>query len=173
MLALRRQFLGPLLVTLVVGFVFLLAPLHDPEMDDDGRAAWVSFWSCGMALLLADLVALYWVGMWQALTARNPVRAVAGNLLRIMVLPTVAFALLCLVCALWSIRGEDGPGWKFFLGWWVGLGVATDIFFSLAARKKLLTQFRAAATQRYTRRVRVPRVSTAASGLPPIIAVQK
>jgi hypothetical protein len=111
--------------------------------------------------------------MWQALTARNPVRAVTGNLLRIMVLPTVAFAVLCLFRALWSIREADGPGWQFFLGWWVGLGVAADIFFSLAARNKLLTQFRAAATQRYTRRVRVPKHSMAVSDLPPIIAVQK
>jgi hypothetical protein len=38
------------------------------------------------------------------------------------------------------------------LGLWFGLGLVADIGFSIAARRKLLTEFRFAAAQRYTPR---------------------
>ena len=51
-------------------------------------------------MLVADLAALYWVGMWEALTAKNPTRATAANVGRILVLPWVVLALAGLVAAL-------------------------------------------------------------------------
>jgi hypothetical protein len=173
-LALQRQFLGPLMVTLILGVVFMLAPMKDTSVDLDSRTAWIAFWLGGIVLLVADVVAFYWVGMWQALKSKNPIAAIIGNLLRIVVFPTIVYALVCLVRAL-STRSD--PGWQFFLGWWVGPGLAADLFFGLTARHKLLTRFRLAATQRFTHRARSSKrwaeSPPAQSPLPPLVIAQK
>ena len=147
-LALKRQFLGPVVLVLTVFFIFMLASTSELSAADD-RAAWLLFWGALMFLMVVDLAGLYWVGMWQGLTARNPNRATSAALLRIMVLPCVGFALLSLLVSLLSINREVDLGPKFFLALWVGLGVLTDVGFGVWARHKLLTEFRLAAAQRY------------------------
>jgi ABC-type Na+ efflux pump permease subunit len=150
-LALRRQFVGPLALTLVVGTIFLWAILQEPG-DEQERGLWRLFWIGGMVMLVMDLLALYWVGMWQALTAKNPNRAASGGVARVLILPPLVWALMILLSFLSSLNGGETPGPKFLLGLWLGLGLAADVIFSLRARRKLLTQFRAAAAQRYTPR---------------------
>jgi ABC-type transport system involved in multi-copper enzyme maturation permease subunit len=81
-LGLRRQFLGPVLGVLAVECLFMLAIVKEAIPDDD-RLFWFALWTAGMLMLLADLAALYWVGMWQGLTAKNPLRAAGGSLTRI------------------------------------------------------------------------------------------
>ena len=150
-LALRRQFLGPAAVTLLVFFLFLMAAASDEMLleNPEDRSFWVMSWTAGMVMLLADLAALYWVGMWKALTAKNPTRAVAANFGRILVLPWVVLALGALAMALaWPNAGDEPPQ-KFFLGAWLGVGLAVDLGFGAWARYKLLTEFRLAATRRY------------------------
>jgi len=173
-LALQRQFLGPLLLTLILGVIFMLAPLKDTSVDLDSRTAWVGFWIGGMALLVADIMAFYWVAMWQALKAKNPIAAIVPNLLRIAVFPTIIYALVCLIRAL-SSHAE--PTWKFFVGWWVGPGLAADLFFGLIARHKILTRFRLAAAQRYDHRARSSRQwkaeAPAAPPAPSFVAAQE
>src|SRR5439155_10650820 len=93
LLALQRQFLGPLLLTLTLGLVFMFAPLNEAGVDSDSRTAWLACWFGAMILLIADLFAFYWVGMWRALQAKNPISAILGTVLRIMVLPTIIYAL--------------------------------------------------------------------------------
>ena len=105
-----------------------------------------------MLMLVADLAALYWVGMWKALTAKNPTRAAAGNLGRILVLPWVVLALSALVVSLVWRNPENAPLQKVFLGLWIGAGLAADLGFGAWARYKLLTEFRVAATRRYEAR---------------------
>jgi hypothetical protein len=149
LLALRRQFLGPVIVVLAVFFVFMLASASEVSASDD-RAAWLMFWASLMILLVADLAGLYWVGMWQGLTARNPNRATGATLARIIVLPCIGFALASLVVSLLSLNHEPDLGPRFFLVLWVGLSLAADVGFGAWARHKLLAEFRLAATQRYT-----------------------
>jgi succinate dehydrogenase hydrophobic anchor subunit len=148
LLALKRQFLGPMVVVLTVFFIFMLASASEVSAADD-RAAWLLFWAALMTLLVADVAGLYWVGMWQGLTARNPNRATGAALARIMVLPCIAFALLSMLVSLLSINREVDLGPKFFLVLWVGLSLAADVGFGTYARHKLLTEFRLAAAQRY------------------------
>ena len=102
-----------------------------------------------MVMLVADMVALYWLGMWKALTARNPTRAAAGNFARIMILPWAVLALGVLVAALTRPDAENEALQKLFLGAWVLVGLAVDFAFGSAARRNLLTEFRIAATRRY------------------------
>jgi hypothetical protein len=150
-LALRRQFLGPVVAVLFIECVFMLALVRDAVPDED-RLLWFSLWTAGMAMLIADLVALYWVGMWQGLTARNPLRAAGGSLLRVLVLPWIGYCLALLIIILTEFARQSyqrSPDWKFFLGLWFGLGMVTDLGFGLWARQKLLLEFRLASQQPY------------------------
>jgi ABC-type Na+ efflux pump permease subunit len=150
-LALQRQFLGPLIVLLCLGWVFMLA---GPRTDwtSEESSLWYAIWIGAMAMLAVDIVALFWVGSWQALTAKNPNRAPSGTLARIIILPALAWAMVCLIRTLTGVRGDQGPTWKFFLGWYFGLGLIADFGFANYARQKLLTEFRIAAAQRYSPR---------------------
>jgi hypothetical protein len=153
MLALRRQFVGPLLLVLVTVFVFMWATLREPDADD--MRSFVRLLCIGgMVMIVADLIALYWVGMWQALTAKNPNRAASGNVGRILILPPLAWAMVVLIAVLSSVRGgQNYDSWPhMLLGLWFGLGLVADIGFSIGARRRLISEFRVAAAQRYTPR---------------------
>lgn len=150
-LALERQFLGPVMAVLTVFFLFLTASTSDamsPQSPED-RALWMLFWAALMVMLIADLAALYWVGMWEGLAAKNPTRATATTVGRILILPWVALGLGSLVASLALPNLEDEALLKFFLGLWFGLGLAANLGFGAWARHKLLTEFRPAAARRY------------------------
>jgi hypothetical protein len=176
-LALKRQFLGPGIVVLAVFFIFMLASASEVSAADD-RAAWLLFWASLMVLLVADLTALYWVGLWQGLTAKNPNRATSAALTRIMVLPCIGFGFASLLVSLLSINRETDLGPKFFLTLWVALSLAADIGFGAWARHKLLAEFRVAAAQRYTpglgfwKRL-LGGAEPASAGAPPILGMPK
>jgi ABC-type transport system involved in multi-copper enzyme maturation permease subunit len=153
LLALRRQFLAPLVLVLVTIFVFMWATLREPDTED--MRSFVRLLCIGgMVMIVADLIALYWVGMWQALSAKNPNRTASASVARILILPPLAWAMVVLIAVLSSVRGgQNYESWPhMLLGLWFGLGLVADIGFSIAARRKLLTEFRFAAAQRYTPR---------------------
>jgi hypothetical protein len=138
---------------LVTIFVFMWATLREPDTED--MRSFVRLLCIGgIVLIVADLIALYWVGMWQALTAKNPNRSASASVARILILPPLGWAMVVLIGVLASFRGgqnyESYP--HMLLGLWFGLGLLADIAFSVAARRKLLAEFRFAAAQRYTPR---------------------
>ena len=147
-LALQRQFLGPLLVTVVAFFIFMLATLSD-NLGDEERPLCIAFWMAAMIMLIADLVAFYWIGMWAALTAKNPNRATSASLGLVLVLPWIGMAVMLVFAALNSMAGGHDPSWKFFLGSWFVLGIAVDIGFGSLARRHLLSDFRVLAERRF------------------------
>jgi hypothetical protein len=122
------------------------------QMDSREYREWILFWLAAMAMLVIDLVTLYWVGMWRALVARNPHRATGGSLARILVLPWLILAVLGLLVSLSVIATHSDPGQNFFLGLWFVVGVGVDLWFGLRARHRLLTEFRQVAAQRYAAR---------------------
>ncbi len=147
-LALRRQFLGPLVVVLLVELLMMLASTTQNMVGSD-RPLWISLWVAGMATLVADLVALYWVGMWLGLASRHPKRAFSDTVARVLAVPWAGFAVFMTLVALSSMNGRSDVGWKTTLGVWFLLGLLTDLGFGLWARHKLLTEFREMATRRY------------------------
>lgn len=149
LLALNRQFLGPVCSVLVAFLLLMLASLSEMA-DAEERMAVVCMYSAGMLMLVVDLAALYWTGMWQGLTAKHPNRATSGSVVRIFVLPWVGIAVVLSVVSLTYAARSNGPSWKFFIGLWVGLGLAADLGYGGGARHKLLTTFRLAAEQRYS-----------------------
>jgi ABC-type transport system involved in multi-copper enzyme maturation permease subunit len=149
-LALKRQFLVPVLVVLLVEVVFMFATVRDAVGDED-RYFWSTLWIAGILMFVADLITLYWIGMWQGLTAKNPLRAAGGALTRVMVLPWIAYGLILLIMVLREFihrAYQSNPTWKHFLGLWFVLGIGMDIAFGVWAWRKLRTDFRLAAQQR-------------------------
>ena len=52
---------------------------------------------------------------------------------------------------------EEGPGWKFYLSLWFGLGLSADIVFGLIAWRKLQISFRQLAAARSVAASRIKR----------------
>ena len=150
-LALQRQFLGPVAATLAAFLVFLPATLSD-TLDEGSRALCVWVYVAAMISLPADVLALHWTGMWQALTARNPQRAAFGALGRILLLPWLgmALALLIIVLAATVIPYQPEPQPSRLVALWLALGLTTDIGFATWARHRLYTDFRRSAELQYT-----------------------
>lgn len=149
-LALKRVFLLPFLVVFTVEIILMFAGLR--EMNRYERPVWLSVWIAGMLMLVADLIALYWVGMWRALAARTPKHASAQTVALVLVLPWVGFTAFLTLVTFLAMRGTE-PGWETILAVWVVLGIAIDAGFGSLARYKLLTEFRQRAAERYAPRV--------------------
>ena len=145
-LALRRQFLGPLIVAVVVefGLAFAVAaysPLYASRTHAFGNA--------GLFLLAADLAALFWVALASALTAKNPNQASINTIFRILILPWLAWLIIVTVTNVWfMLHGANEPSWKFYLYLWMWLGLIADVAFGVPAWWRVRNRFRELALQR-------------------------
>jgi hypothetical protein len=150
-LALRRQFEGPVIVVLIVCFLFMMlgAATEMSQLEPEDRTLWFSVWTAAVVLLIADLGSLFWYGMWQGLRARSSARAATGNLVTILLLPWAGMALVVFTLAVVQPNAAPMPLEFFLLGCYSGLSLATDFGFALWARHKLLTEFRLEAARRY------------------------
>ncbi len=153
LLALRRQFQGPVMAVLLVFAVFTLAGASDAAMQEDAteRGFWIAVWLAAMVMLPADLASLYWLGMWRGLISRNAARAAIVSLACILVLPWVVSVLTMIAVPMVWPHLEAWPTLPLFLGLWVGMGLAVDAGFGGWARHRLLADFRLAATRRFER----------------------
>ncbi|MGO8927406.1 MAG: hypothetical protein ACLQU3_11020 [Limisphaerales bacterium] len=145
--ALRRQFLWPLVSVLGVGLLLMWAT-HRRASDWENQAIWLA----GMFMLVVDLVALSWVGMWRALVARTHNLATISTIVRVLVLPWLLFGAVLGVGKVWHwlALGEDwSPSWQFLLALWLGFGLAADLVFGLTAWWQLRTRFRELALMRF------------------------
>ncbi len=109
-------------------------------------------WLSAIFMLVVDLVALRWVAMAQALTAKTHNHSVVATIFQVLLLPWIVFGLGTGVTLLWlSLTSPNGfandaaihPGWLF------GLGLVADLFFGLRARRLLLGGMRPLAAQRF------------------------
>ncbi len=142
-LALGRQFLAPLVMVIGVELVFLTATLQRESFQSDPMNP--TLWLAGLVLLVADVAALCWVGIWVALTANNPNRITSLTVLRVVVAPCIVYAAVLAVVSGINAAGHYSlppPGWKILVGLWFGLGVLTDAAFGLIAWRRVLTKFR-------------------------------
>jgi hypothetical protein len=149
LLALRRQFLGPLLVVIAVQlFLCLAGPSHSFQIDSRFR----SFGMVFLVLLLADLAALIWAAMANALTARSPNHASISTIFRVLILPAIVWAAIGVMANLWNFtRGRVAPTWKFYLGLWFWTGILADLAFGLPAWWQLRMNFRKLVWERLAR----------------------
>jgi hypothetical protein len=110
---------------------------------------WFWIWVLAMVLLVLDVVALFWTGLWEGLTARDGRRAYARVVGKILVLPWVIYAGFVGALAASRFVPALDMSWRGFLGVWFFCGLAVDLGFGLAARQRLLTEFRQRATERF------------------------
>ncbi len=150
-LALRRQFLGPVLTVIAVELIFLAASLQRESF----RAQPLNpvLWLGGIVMLVADVLALGWAGMWEAMTAKRPNHVTGKTVFRILVAPWVFYvAIVILTAYYYSLRNSpppSPPGWPSFVGLWLALGLLTDIGFGVVAAVHLRRRFRTLALQRF------------------------
>ncbi len=140
MRALMKQFGGPVLLVLFVDCLFLMSK----SRDDD----WVTLMGSLMAVFVADLVALSWVGMWQALRGRNVNRAVGATIVRILVLPWVIYAVFLTLVALDAINARRSGSERFVMVMAPIIALVIDVFFGFASLFRLKSAFRVAASER-------------------------
>jgi hypothetical protein len=146
-LALRRQFLKPLITVLALEVFFLVVWLGPSEGHQD-----LAIWLAGMAMLVLDVVALSWVGMSRALIARSHNSATISTLIRVLVLPWAAFGAVLAFGHVWyglALNKTWSPSWQFQLGLWIGSGLAADVGFGLFAWWQLRYRFRELALRRF------------------------
>jgi hypothetical protein len=147
LLALRRQFMWPLLAVLGVGLLLMVATRRRASGWEND-----AIWLAGMFMLVVDLVALSWVGMWRALVAKSHNLATIGTLVRVLVLPWAVFGAVVGAGNVWfglALGKAWDPGWRFYLKLWMGLGLAADLVFGLTAWWQLRTRFRELALRRF------------------------
>jgi hypothetical protein len=135
---LRHQFLWPVVLVLIMDFLFLLSDLRDE--------VWVWICACAMVALVLDLVALSWLGMWMGMVHRRIARAAGSALAKILVLPWLLYLGMILIMEFGRIqvRSESFA----FLSWLV-ITVVVDVFFIARARRGLSRDFRELAANRF------------------------
>jgi ABC-type transport system involved in cytochrome c biogenesis permease component len=147
-LALRRQFLVPVIVTICLCGVMWLAGFDESRGSD--RPGWFWIGLAGVFMFFADTAALVWMGMWLGLSVKNPRHAFGGAIAPILALPWVATALVMTAIAFvpYPIRQHWRPD---ILVWvlWFGFSMAADLGFGWWAWHNLHTRFREVAAQRY------------------------
>ena len=155
MLALYRQFLGPLITVLTVELIFLAATLHANQRDAESLPIYLAVGVGSMVTLVADMLALSAVAMWVSLTTKNPNRTTTIAITRVLVLPVVlGFAIfIALMLAAAAASGIE-PGGKIMLILWFAPKILGDAWFGFRAWHRLQTEFREVAAQRYTPRQR-------------------
>jgi hypothetical protein len=143
-LALRRQFLWPILTVIALELIFagMASQIH-PRM--------VIVWLAGIAMLVFDLISLGWVAMASALTAQTQGRATSATVLRILLVPWVIYTVVMGADSLVSLTtGLFVPNPGFYFGLWFVSGIFCDLVFGHRARLKVLTRFRDIAMHRFS-----------------------
>jgi len=141
----------------VIALLFLdlgLLWLQSRELTDDSRYTrqdLIVVFLSGMIMLVADLCALSWVAMWQALCHRNTNRAIINTAIRVLALPWLAWMVFLALFPL--IAGAFGPGIEMGFSvqvfCWLIIGLTTDLVCWRSASRRLSTEFRRMATLQF------------------------
>lgn len=149
--SLRRQFSAPLGVLLLLDAWFAWIALHQYYGE---RQTMLGMYAARMSLLVLDVVTLWAVAPWVAVTARHPNQAAANLLLRVCVLPWLVFLALLFSAAIaqewrWVTWRLDE---NVALATWFGLGLLNDLGWLAYAASRTDRDLREAAAARFERR---------------------
>jgi ABC-type transport system involved in multi-copper enzyme maturation permease subunit len=138
-MALRRQFLAPLVVAVVFELILMfLVPYKRTELVP-GRL----FWAALIVILAADVITLIWAAMSAALTEKSHDRATIKTALLVLVLPTLLFGGVYMAERMWhfSMNGSDDGDWTQNVAWWFGLGAYVDAVVFIKAWRRMRAMF--------------------------------
>ncbi len=106
-----------------------------------------------MTMLVADVIALGWVGMWAALSVKQLKHASGRAVGRILLLPwlffLVAMPFVGAAAGLSFYLSRSRPEFWHAVLFWFTIGIVNNWIFAARARTKLNTQFRLRATERF------------------------
>ncbi|HEY3860357.1 MAG TPA: ABC transporter permease subunit [Verrucomicrobiae bacterium] len=157
-LALRRQFLRPVLAAAALELV-LMVSVRQMRAQEEREAC--CFWLAGILMLLADTLTAGWVGMSAALTEKNHDRATAKTAAYVLSLPWILFGIMSVITSIWRIlvlRVAAEPDWPYYLAWWFGLGIALDALLLSTAKRRLENSFRQIALDSAAKKPRMIRL---------------
>jgi ABC-type transport system involved in cytochrome c biogenesis permease component len=151
LLALQRQFLFPVLVMLAADVGMLLAGLSSSDLNSPSeRSLWLWMWLGGITIFIADVTALYWLGLWTGLAVRNPKHAFGAAIVPVLALPWMGVGVVMTLIELLPYEMRQPFRWDGLpLLLWFGFGIVVDLLFGAVARRNLLRDFRVIAAQRY------------------------
>ena len=139
-MALRRQFLGPLVVVVISEIIL---GWNTGKYSSDKPNGWV--WVAGIFMLILDIVALSLVSMSLALTAKGPTQALLGTVFRILVIPWLVFFGVMAGMSFWNLLWANqipSPSTNFLTGLWFFPSLAVDGWFGWLAWRKWQRTFR-------------------------------
>jgi ABC-type transport system involved in multi-copper enzyme maturation permease subunit len=154
-LALKRIFLAPVLVILLMEFLGLAigaAALGAGRQANDVVPFAIVIIPVYLSVFALDVVAVTWTGMWFGLTSKKESQAVTKTILWVLLAPFLCGFFYCF-------------GWLLFIGW--------PIFWIAWSSQKLRQEFRLLAAHRYAGTLAGARwtlrpVSQSAGILPPV-----
>jgi hypothetical protein len=119
-------------------------------MDRSGEQ-WLlpAIFFCGLGVFVADIFALVWVGWWAGVVSKNASSAVSSTYVRLMILPWLSVALGLVLFFILFDTSAIGHATAGLVVWTVA-SLCADWFFAFSARRKLFTELRSAAVERYS-----------------------
>jgi hypothetical protein len=147
-LALRRQYLFPVVFILLVDAVFLFCIRN--RLVEFVKPTYL-FMGGMMVMLVADVFAIGWVGMWVGLSDKRANRASGGTIARVMAMPVLLFYLITSWLA-WKSRTPfviDERTMSVLIVRWFIIGFLFDVGWILYARWALYARFRQLAATPY------------------------
>jgi ABC-type transport system involved in multi-copper enzyme maturation permease subunit len=149
---LRRRFLLPLIAVLVIDVAAgILSQSNSMRTDPGDRTYFVWFLAGAMVMLVADVFAAGWVGMWRAMVQRLSRKTSGAGSATIETVGLLVFVptmgLWMIPAILWLIFGEGFVD-RYFDNFGVAYGVwflfsfSAAVGFAALARRNLLTGFR-------------------------------
>jgi hypothetical protein len=147
-LALRRQFLIPLILVVLLDLFFVVVVVISETtgkavMPKTDLGLFVFFSIAMMLMLIADSIALGWVGMWMGISYKRPNRASSAAASRVIVWPFVGMFFVAS-----QIGFTNGSG-SVVLAFWFCVGLICDALLIVHARRSLYAKFRSLAATPY------------------------
>ena len=160
-LGLRRQFAAPIAAILLIDLLWLALGLKKSGVPRAGQESFLfSAFIANLAMFVADLFTLAWVGMWMGIRSNRASQAAAATMARVLVLPWLLFALagMMIVSFGWTflgIRPVAYPGFIFPM-LWLSIGLVIDFVWGRQAYLKLHRDLRVGAMRLHPRKFSLP-----------------
>jgi len=148
LLALQRQFGGPILAMLAADILFCYLSIHTLYADRNGT---ILIYAAHMVVLVVDVWTLVWLGSWMAVSTRDARYAAGRTLFRIVVIPWAVFTALMLSFSALDLEHR----WHLYMtesrmvGLWFVLSLGNDIIQLGYATNRLREDLRATAARRF------------------------
>lgn len=146
-MALRHIFFWPVAALLAFELWLCFTTLGRSQFSE--RELVRTTFAAGATVLLLDLWALKWVGMWRSLFARSIERVFLATIMRVLALPWILFGAAATLAAISTMMTRTGTNPAEFVKIWWMINAAVAMLLGWSARASFLQHFRSAAAGRF------------------------